>query len=461
VWQKAEWGERRLILSRLSLQPNSLQEKILQDDHRLRLVAGGERAGKSVVSSLDLVSRLPWGETYWLVGPDYTLPRAEFEYVEQFLWELGALEKTKVHKPKEGPWQLTTKTGQKVTTRASADVQKLSALSVDGVIMSEAGQQTYAAALKCIGRISQSRGFLLLSGTFESSEDWYSSTFRDWCAEGAEGQAFSLPAWDNHHVYPGGRNDPEILRLERLYASIPGYFDQKCGAIPGAPLGVIFREFSFRRHVTEECVFDARRPVYLAVDPAAGGPSAYCVAACQFIPDPSPLEGDPIDFCHVIDAVYAPAAQFEDLFTLLEDKVWWPYVRGGAIDVEAPDERKRWHRFLGVPLAAKKIPVAEGERRLHTFLYYSEGRLPHLLFSPDIPPPALAEFTQYRTPVKEAGELEKKSPGVVAGRRGPDHLLSALWYLLYIRYGPVKGMSLPHPTVRGAWERLREALQGH
>jgi len=425
---------------------------------RLRILAGGERAGKSFISALDLTSRIPWGREFWIVGPDYYLPRAEFEYTQEFLSALGAIRgKSNIAKPKEGSWQLVTKSGQLVVTRTSSDVRKLAARSVSGILMVEAGQQDYSVLLKCIGRVSQERGWILASGTFESSFDWFATTVAEWLEnpETADGEAFSLPTWCNLYEFPGGREDKEILRLEKLYEGIPGYFLEKCGAVPAPPLGVIFRAFSFVRHVKEEARYDERLPVYLGIDPAHGGPGAYCVVAVQFVPDKDE-EGveviDRIDMAHVVDIIYVPGAAFEDILHIVRERPWLGHVAGGAIDVESPDEKKRWKRFLGIPLVAKKVPILEGERRLQTFLHG------HLLFAPSVSPEALREFGKYRSAVTEPEDLMHRPPTAARQRRGPEHMLKSLWYLLYARYGPVKGIQLRGSYVREGWGRLRDAI---
>jgi len=425
------------------------------------MAVGGERGGKSIMSAADLATRLPWGSLYWLIGPDYYQPRAEFEYLQSFLWALGAIRSTRdVQTPKEGSWKLETKSGQRIETRTSADVRKLATKAVDGIILCEAGQQSYDTFLKAIGRTSQTRGFVLASGTFESSYGWYASTFSEWfsakaAGEEPEGEAFSIPTWENVYEFPGGREDPEILRLEQLYAGIPGYFEEKCGAKPAPPLGTIFRIFSYRVHVSDLIKFDLRLPVYLAIDPGHGGASPYAIAACQFHPGTG--GSDVIDFCHVIDVMYLPGADFEDIYPLVQDRPWFRAVAGGAIDVEAPDERKRWRRILGINLAAKKVPVLEGERRLQTFLYHSKERPPHLMFSSNIPAAALREFAQYKSLITKATEFEARSSSAAKRRSGPEHMLKALWYLLYIRYGPVHGSGLPAPFVRTPWAKLARA----
>jgi len=481
MWTKGTPIQRAKILRELNLKVYPGQVEIIRDDHRLRIVAGGERAGKSYVTAIDLVTRLPWGMEFWLIGPDYYLPRAEFEYVEDFLQRLGAIRsRTDVKKPKEGSWSLKTKSGQTVITRTSADVRKLASRPVDGIALCEAGQQSYDTLLKALGRVSEPRGWILASGTFESSFDWYANTFREWTDEirqggDPEGRAYSLPTWGNTFIFPGGREDPEMQRLERLYAGVPGYFEEKCGAIPAPPLGVIFREFSHRKHVGNSARYDPRLGVYLGIDPAHGGPSAYAIVACQFVPSPYPCEVDPKDVCRVIDIIYVPGGDFDSVAPLVRSRVWFPNVLGGAIDVEAPDERKRWRRYLGVHLAAKKVLILEGERRLHTFLHEEPGpptpqvgdvtlghaSVPasHLLFAPEISESPLREFMQYRSPLQSPEEMEGRPSTTVKARRGPEHMLKALWYLLYARYGPVSAGRLPAPLVRKTWSALRSKFK--
>jgi hypothetical protein len=339
--------------------------------------------------------------------------------------------------------------------------------------MVEAGQQDYSVLLKCIGRVSQERGWILASGTFESSFDWFALTFAEWLEdpEAANGVAFSLPTWCNIYEFPGGRQDDEILNLEKLYEAIPGYFMEKCGAVPAPPLGVIFRAFSHVHNIKDEITFNENLPVYLGIDPAHGGPGAYAIAAVQFVPDSGRVqeeltgsgtltdrEVDPIDFAHVIDVIYIPGAAFEDILPIVRNRVWLDHVVGGAIDVESPDERKRWRRFLDIPLVAKKVPILEGERRLQTFLHRRGGKPPHLLFAATVPGIALQEFVKYRSAVTEPEDLSRRPPTAAKQRRGPEHLLKALWYLLYTRYGPVKPHLLRGSYVRAAWRRLQDAF---
>ncbi len=64
------------------------------------------------------------------------------------------------------------------------------------------------------------------------------------------------PSWDNHHVYPGGRNDPKILAREKEYeqAGLPELFLQEYGAEFRILTGVILRKWDPKKMVVSNAV---------------------------------------------------------------------------------------------------------------------------------------------------------------------------------------------------------------
>jgi len=94
-------------------------------------------------------------------------------------------------------------------------------------------------------------------------------------------------------------------------------------------------------------------------------------------------------------------------------------------------------------------------------LHRRNGGSPHLVFAATVPALALKEFARYRSAVTEPEDLAHRPPTAAKQRRGPEHLLKALWYLLYARYGPVKPRPLRGSYVRDTWRRLQDAFAGH
>jgi len=480
MWTTATRKQLDLVLSAIEsktgITPTAAQLPFIMDMSRVRVFLGGERAGKSLAAGLDATSRIPFGSLFWIVGPDYDLPRREFAYIHNFLVELDAIKSPKdVRMPSEGSWELKTKSGQIVMTRTSADVRKLAADPVDGIIITEAAQCSYDTFLKSFGRTSETRGWITLEGTLEGGAGWYAELVRELLDHPGEENVFGatayvIPTWTNTAIFPLGIDDPEIQNLKRVYSKIPGMFEEKCGAVASAPLGVIFREFSHIYHVSQAIRYDPSRPVYLAIDPGHGGPSAYAVAVLQVSesdmmstyraiakngePTSDEVPDDAIEDIDVIDCIYIPGAQTEQIIEIVKTYPWWDHVVGGTIDVEAPDEKTRWMRIAGVPLTARKIPVLEGERRLHSFLAKNERR-PSIMFSSEIPSPALREFSEYKSSVSSLGDLDIRPGSAAKARRGADHMLKAIWYFLVVRYGYVKSA---RPAVPSTLPWIRRLL---
>ena len=447
------------ITSRLHIALYPAQKEIVYCPLRRLLITGGERAGKSFVSSVYAVTRVPYGSLFWIVGPDYEQARSEFDYIVQMLGELGAFATQRsISQPKVGKCRADLKSGQIIETKSSDEVMKLASRAPDGIIMSEAAQQSYESYLKCVGRVAEKRGWLLMSGTLEGSENWYPELFNEWAVSRnpEDGISFSLPSWGNTSVYPGGRNDPEILNLERAYRKVPGFFEERIAATPVPPTGLVFREFRSSVHVTNDAKFDARYPVYLAVDPSGGG-APYSVLACQFKICTCPIpEGervahkyDKIEDCFIIDEIYETSQLGDTIMDTAKKRIWWSSVRGGAIDVEAPDEKLRWLTRCKVNLKAEKVPQLHGIRRLHTFLHYTTDPItgqytdaPHLHMHPRVSSLPY-EFMKYKRRDPAEGFIITKDEPPSAQ---PNHSIKALWYLLIARYGYVKGNSVPKPA---------------
>ena len=66
-------GDRKAILNTIGFDTWPEQDEILNHKARIKLVAGGERAGKSFLGALSIISRLDEfeaGDICWLVARD-------------------------------------------------------------------------------------------------------------------------------------------------------------------------------------------------------------------------------------------------------------------------------------------------------------------------------------------------------------------------------------------------------
>ena len=221
------------IFDRLDFNPTEKQKPILECRKRFILVAGGEQAGKSMIASKYLMSRfLETDEAglYWLVAADYERTRAEFEYLTQDFAALGVLsEVTK----RVDPGRITLADGTRIETKSAKDPRTLAMRAPDGIIGCEASQLDLETFHRMRGRCAPKRGWMFLGGTFEGSLGWYPQLFQQWQRGGEDEQSFSLPSYSNQYLYPGGKDDPEILRLKAVASD--DFFMERIEGIPSPP----------------------------------------------------------------------------------------------------------------------------------------------------------------------------------------------------------------------------------
>ena len=86
--------DRKALLEAVGFRTWKEQDQILDYKARIKLVAGGERAGKSFLGALSIINTLDEfqnGDIVWLVARDYERNRAEWNYLTDILSKLGFL----------------------------------------------------------------------------------------------------------------------------------------------------------------------------------------------------------------------------------------------------------------------------------------------------------------------------------------------------------------------------------
>ena len=199
---------KEFIWNKVDFEPTELQKPILYSDKRYILVAGGEQAGKSMIASKYLLSRIFETEgagLYWLVAADYERTRAEYEYLVQDFATLGVLKKAS---KRVDPARIELADGTVIETKSAKDPRTLAMRAPDGIIGCEASQLDLDTFFRLRGRTAPKKGWLFLSGTFEGSLGWYPQTYLAWQHGSQDEQSYSLPSYSNTHLYKGGREDP-------------------------------------------------------------------------------------------------------------------------------------------------------------------------------------------------------------------------------------------------------------
>jgi len=261
---------------------------------------------------------LPWCQRVGIAAQEYDECRAEMGYVIEGLRRLGGLETSST--PQTGKWRAVAKGGMEIETISLHDgPEELTGRgqSFDVVALVEAGRIRYDAFLAARGRVAESRGDVLLSGTLWDTFGWYAGLYQSFAGPNVfEGERFSFPAWMNRAIYPGGEDDPEILRLKAIYPD--DEYARLVAALLRPSPARMYPEFEYPIHV-KELAFDPDLDVELAVD-AGYYPSHYAVLALQTV------RVDGMEVVRQIDEVWEWHKVHYDIVEMCRGREWWGNV---------------------------------------------------------------------------------------------------------------------------------------
>ena len=421
------------LYEKVNFHPTRHQKDILDSAYRFTLVAGGEQAGKSMIASKYLLARSMETEgkgLYWLVAADYERTRAEFEYLVEDFATLGILKEAS---KRVDPGRIVLVDGTRIETKSAKDPRTLAMRAPDGIIGCEASQLDLETFYRLRGRAAPKRGWMFLAGTFEGSLGWYPQMFTSW-ASGAEpdSRAFSLPSYTNTYLYPGGIEDPEILRL-RETASDDFYMERIEGK-PSPPQGIVFSEFKPDAHVAD-IQYEPGKEVHLWMDP--GYASAYAIQVVQIYDDQ----------VRVVDEIYEQNLVTDEMIDIAMSRDWWKDVKWGVIDVAGNQHQAMaapaevWLEQAGLYLSSQKVRIAEGTERLKGWLKIDpKTHAPRLVIAPHCHG-VLSEFGVVPNPFdgqSRAYQWKTDRDGNIMGDIPEDknnHAVKALIYGLIDRFG--------------------------
>lgn len=437
-----------VVYDAIGFHPEPAQALALNCPANTVLAAGGERAGKSYTSAVKLATWVPEDlvrlgdkRLYWIVAPDYAQAHREFDYAYEFFQKQGMV--VSVSMPRDGAWQMILKGDVTIVTKTSEDTKTLANDAPDGILMVEAAQQTYEAFEKCFNRLSEKRvkgsGHFYVSGTFEKSLGWYPEIFNLFQGDNLYGgKSFSLPSWENKQVYPGGYDDPEMIRLRGILPK--DTFDERFGGVPCPPKELVFKEFRHINHVVSMRWGSVKTPMRdidgwvlprdgdleLWVDPGYAGAYAvlfvYIYQGLVFIVDEVYAQGK------VGEAVIQETIAKKDLFTR---------VKRGVIDVAGrqhnamESQEELWLRLAKLSMFSEPVPIVDGITRHRTFLVDPMTMTPRIFHDPKCSG-TIGEYGLYRYPEVKENRDERELP-IDAN----NHSMKAIAYGLWNRFGYV------------------------
>ena len=394
----AEKGEREgleELWGILGYEPYPENVPILESGKRFIIVAGGEQSSKSTTAGVYWSQK--WFEDqekwpsegdgrgnpllYWLIGASYGETIKEFVYIQDHLTSLGMpVRATKRVDPGQIEVRFPDEARPRVRieTKSGTDIRKMSKDAPHGIIICEPGQVDLVVFERAQGRLTPKNGWLFMPGTFEDSLGWFPQLWQAWQSGADDRQSFSLPTWANKALYPGGRNDPKILELERH--SSDSFFMERIAGRPVPPKGLVFHEFRADLHV-RDLHYMPGETVYLFEDPGYGGEHNHAVEICHII------DGQ----VRVFDEIYENKLLTEEIIQLLMRKSWW--YREEKVVVSDPNYKTQhhsttsvediWLKETGIRPRGTKLRINEGTERLKSFLKPDPiMREPKIVFSP-------------------------------------------------------------------------------
>lgn len=438
---------QRFIFKAIGYEPTEAQWPIHLDQTRNKLVTGGERAGKSKVNAGELVSHwyidicIPKAPPalYWLIGADYEGCRGEWEHLTQAFAKLGQIKELSKN---IDPATCVLLDGTQFVTKSAKYPEKIATLAPNGILGCEAAQLDYEIFLRSRSRVAEKRGWLCMAGTLE--EEAYVSWYRELYELGQsynqlDLKSFSIPTWTNTYIFPQGRTDPELLKLEASMTK--ERFMERFGGVPSPKIGRVITEFANAIHV-RPCEFNRSLPVEITVD--VGYMGAYAVEAIQ----------DYGDHLAIIDEVYVQGLVTEDVITICQKKPWWGAVHSGAIDVAGKQHQgmtspiEVWRTKAQVGLMCKKVNIEDGINllRVHMKQHPVTGKAGII-----VDPKArgfIAECGGGRSPV-DGGGVWMRHKDTNAPLDKNNHACKAIIYLLANKYVYTSKVG----RIRPRWDR--------
>ena len=352
---------------------------------RERVGAGGVRGGKSLSTGMEAVAWSLHSDLIWLVAVDYSVSRLEFTYCMEGLLSLGFTRPALISMPADRykPCVMETVWGTQIETRTLADLGKVAAYAPDVIFVCEPGliPEFSEAINRFRERLSQKRGLLWMAGTFEDSVGEYAQFWESGQTWPNEDDiiSFSIPTWENKAIFPGGREDAEIMRLEK---KLGDRFMERCGGIPTPPSSLVFHGFwNPQVHFVRGLHYRPELPIEVAVDPNYGQGRHYSVEFVQW--------DEVKNAVYVTDEVSATEMTHDGIIKLCAQKGFWDRVTGGVGDPYAvrshvfgsPSVEQVWWDTARVVLRTRHRPtVDDAIERMNHFLRDGSGDA-HIFFS--------------------------------------------------------------------------------
>lgn len=265
--------------------PHPRQRLFHESEARFKVPVCGRRFGKTFMGAREVepVLMMP-NKRVWIVGPTYDLGEKEFRIIwNDMLIKLGLGRQKEIRRSyakKQGDLSIEFPWGTRLEVRSADRPENLVGEGLDYVIMAEAAkhqEDTWSRFIR--PALTDRRG----KATFSTTPEGQNWVYKIWKMgrdpNEPDFESWQFPSWDNPHIYPLGRNDPEMLLTVRTTS--PEVFAQEYAADFTSFAGKIYSEWDESAHV-QQVKFNPAWPNYIAFDWGFAAP----MAAVEFQVDP-------------------------------------------------------------------------------------------------------------------------------------------------------------------------------
>lgn len=267
-----ESDAERLYLDKMALYrhvgwtPHKGQLPIVTSPARFRVASAGRRFGKSDIGGHEVVPEVfttfamrsyledvGKRREFWIVGPEYSDAEKEFRvaYDTMRRLDLPFDRPGTYNDPHGGDMNVSLWGGRFLLSAKSAKYPgTLVGEGLSGVVMAEAAKIREVVWTRFLRpTLADYRGWATMMSTPEGRNWFYRAWQNGQDQSQAEWASWRLPSWLNPHVYPLGKDDPEIASLRRDMTSAA--FAQEIGADFSEFVGRVFKEFDEEINVAD------------------------------------------------------------------------------------------------------------------------------------------------------------------------------------------------------------------
>lgn len=265
-----------VYFDRTDYTPHNGQRVIHYDATRHRILCNGRRWGKTLLGGKETETMafvknwLGLSCQGWIIGPNYSDCEKEFRVVYNTFKKLGidAVSNKFLNNVDSGTMRIHTNWGFDLQCRSGAHPDSLTGEGLDFVLCVEAGKLHRRMFTEYVRpALSDKRGWSLMSGVPEVASDtallfWGYERGQDHTK--SQWKSWRMPSWTNNVVFPGGRNDPEILEAEDDLTE--DEFRRQYGGEYVERIGRVMGQWDDDYNLVSDLDYDPTLPLYVALD---------------------------------------------------------------------------------------------------------------------------------------------------------------------------------------------------